>query len=322
MSLVVDDLLIKTAVPLAGKNWFGTGGAAQFFAEPQTVESLQEALHYAQKHSLPIILLGNGANVVIADQGVAGLVLRLAINHIKADVVSDTEVLVTVGAGFDMADLIEWCFDHNIIGLHEFSGIPSSVGGAMFINLHFFSFLISQFVVSARVIDFEGNVENVDVSWFLFSYNYSRLHEKKQILLDVTFKLTRVDGQRVSFERGRSHEIKRYRKYRYPSKNTCGSFFRNFFPEEVTLEHQGKKVVWAAYYLDQAGVKGAVSVGSAAVSTQHANMIVVDAINNPKTSDIIECARICQERVWNLFGLMLRPECQLIGFTDNPLLTI
>lgn len=314
------DLFIESNVSLADKNWFATGGAAEFFVEPKTIEQMHNALLWAQSHKKGVTVLGKGANVLIADPGVSGLVIRPALRDITVEHESESTVLVTVGAGYDMGDFIEWSFNNGFIGLHEFSGIPSSVGGAVYINLHFFQFLIDQFIVKATLIDTMGLIFVVDREWFNFSYNYSKLHEKQQYVCTVTFRLKKADSVTVAYERGRADEIKRYRAYRYPSKNTCGSFFRNFLPSEVLLQVGGKKAIWVAYYLDQVGVKGSVSYGGAMVSHQHANMIVTDTSKNPKSQDIIQCALECQKRVFEKYGIIPKPECQFIGFKTSPLL--
>jgi len=314
------DICIQRNVNLADKNWFGTGGKAEFFAEPVTVEQMIFCLQWARDNNQTITCIGLGANILIADTGISGLVIRPAFRLITAVDDNNTDVLVSVGSGYSMHNLIDWCFENNIIGLHEFSGIPSSVGGAIYINLHFFQFLIEQFVVSAIIIDKDGTILTVDRTWFLFKYNYSRLHEKEYYLVEVTFRLLKVDSKTVAYHKGRADEIKRYRAHRYPTKNTCGSFFRNFLPDEVSLEINGKKAIWAAYYLDQVGVKGAVKYGGAIVSFQHANMIVADPVLNPTSADIIACARECQKRVFDEYCLILVPECEFFGFSDYPLL--
>ena len=94
---------------------------------------------------------------------------------------------------------------------------------------------------------------------------------------------------------------------------TCGSFFRNFSPDEVV--HTEKKLIYVAYYLDKVGIKGELSVGDAIVSHQHANMIV----NRGKatSTDIITLAQLMQKMVFDRFGIKPQPECQLVGFKEN-----
>ena len=188
----------------------------------------------------------------------------------------------------------------------------------MYINLHYFEFLLEQFVHSAKVIHKQsGSVEQVGPDWFEFGYNKSRLHKDEYYLASATFKLTSATKLKTEYARGRAVEIIRHRATRYPDKNTCGSFFRNFHLDEVNIESAGKKMIYVAYYLDKIGVKGQLSFGDATVSYQHANMIINRG--NGTTGDIVRVAREMQNRVYKNFGIIPQPECQLIGFKNYPL---
>ena len=309
------DMLIQKNVSLRDKNWFATGGAAEFYAAPQTALEFREAILFAQKHHLPITMLGQGANSLINDSGIKGLVIQPHLNYISFD----SNGLVTAGAGVSMQDLIEACLAHQLLGLEEFSGIPGSVGGSVFINLHYFEFLLSQFLISARIMhNISGEIVEIDNARFNFGYNSSSLQTEPYYLIDATFKLTPTDAIGAAYARGRSREIIRHRTARYPSKNTCGSFFRNFLPEEVSLESNEKKMIYVAYYLDKLGIKGQLNVGDAVVSYQHANMIVNQG--NATTRDIIDLARKMQTMVYETYGITPQPECRLLGFDVYPLL--
>ena len=307
---------IKQNIFLSDKNWFRTGGTSRFFTEPTNAEEFTWAIRWTYDQQLPLFVLGEGANILIGDAGFAGLVVRPAlttISHIETD-------QVTAGAGVRMHDLIEWCLDHHLLGLEEFSGIPGTVGGSVYINLHYFQFLLSQFLVGATVIDAQtGTRQTVDADWFDFGYNHSKLHSRKFFLVDATFQLRSVDSTAIAHARGRRAEIIRHRAARYPASHTCGSFFRNFHDHEVTGEVNGKKMNYVAYYLDKIGVKGALSVGDAIVSYQHANMIVNRG--NATTADIVNLARRMQELLFAEFGIVPQPECLLVGFDDYPLHT-
>ena len=310
---------LQQNVPLADKNWFQTGGSACYFMEPTNPVEFQAALEFAQQKQLPLFVLGQGANVLISDEGFDGLVIRPQLKNIVYLPMNDNDILVTAGAGVILSDLIEDCLNHHVIGLEEFSGIPGTVGGSTYINLHYYEFLLSQFLVNAQVIDANtGEITTVDNSWFKYGYNQSKLLDKQHYLLNATFKLKRCTPLETAFARGRRTEIIRHRVKRYPSTHTCGSFFRNFYESEVIQENEGKKMIYVAYYLDKLGVKGALTVGDATVSYQHANMIV----NRGKatTSDIVALARRMQEMVRDEFGITPQPECQLIGFAEYPLL--
>ena len=309
--------LIQYNVPLADKNWFRTGGCAQFYAEPTTKEAFQEALAFARQENLAITMLGLGANCLISDTGIKGLVIRPAM---KEAVVLDAEKgFVQAGAGMSMHDLILFCLNNNLLGLEEFSGIPGSVGGSVFINLHYFEHHLGTFIESAELIEAQtGAIKSVSGEWFAFGYDTSALMQATAYLVGATFKLRRGTPEEVAFAKGRREEIIRHRERRYPKSHTCGCFFRNFRPEEVTMSQHGKKMVHTAYYLDKMGVKGSMQIGGAIVSWQHANMIV--NTGTATSADIILLARTLQQSMTNYFGITPQAECQLLGFDENPLL--
>jgi UDP-N-acetylmuramate dehydrogenase len=311
--------LIQTNIPLADKNWFGTGGSAQFYCEPTTTAEFQEAIAYTHAHNLDIFILGQGANILISDDGFNGMVIRPSLTAIDIIAVHDTFTLVKADAGVTMPHLIDYCLSNNLLGLEEFSGIPGTVGGSVYINLHYFEFLLANFLVSATIIHKKnGTTLTVDAHWFNFGYNDSELHKKDYFLVDATFKLINATHEQTAFAQGRKTEIIRHRAHRYPQVRTCGSFFRNFFAHEVTLEIDTKKIIFVAYYLDKIGVKGSLRSGNALVSHQHANMIV--NLGGATSSDIITVALTMQQRVYEKFGILPQSECQLIGFKKYPLL--
>ena len=305
---------ILSDILLTHKTWFQTGGAAKLYAEPTTAQQFADAVSFAQQHNEPIFVLGHGANILIADEGFDGLVI-----HPQLNTLAHENDLVTAGAGIALPDLINYCLHNGLLGLEEFSGIPGAVGGAVFINLHYFEFLLSDFLVSAQLIEKDtGNLITVDNTWFEFGYDQSKLHEKKHYLVEATFKLKNSSTHEVAYARGRQHEIIRHRARRYPQSHTCGSFFRNFHDNEVALIINDKKMIYVAYYLDKIGVKGNLKIGDAMVSSQHANMIV--NCGNATSSDIIAVAQKMQKLVEKEFGIIPQPECQLIGFKQWPLL--
>jgi UDP-N-acetylmuramate dehydrogenase len=312
-------LLMQTNVSLADKNWFKTGGPARFYCEPTTREQFQEALIYAATHSLDIFILGQGANILISDEGFDGLVIHPKLTTIEIMSRNDHEVYIKADAGVTMPHLIDYCLANNIIGLEEFSGIPGTVGGSVYINLHYFNFLLESFLVSAEIINKKtGVTETVTGSWFNFGYNDSQLHKKNYFLINATFRLKPATTEETAFARGRQTEIIRHRAHRYPQVRTCGSFFRNFLPHEVTLEVDSKKIIFVAYYLDKIGVKGTLRTGDAIISPQHANMII--NLGNATSTDIITLAQEMQRLVLDKFNIVPQPECQLIGFKKYPLI--
>lgn len=310
---------LHSHISLADKNWFRTGGTAEWYAEPASAPELAQLVMAANAAHIPITLLGEGANILISDEGIKGLVMRPALQHILHTQINDQSIHVTAGAGVSFHALIEYCLENNALGLEEFSGIPGTVGGSVFINIHYFQWLLSQFLVAATVIEVAtGTISIVDNAWFAFGYNQSKLHAKQHILADATFCVRKVTDLECAYARGRHDEIKRHRAQRYPAQRTCGSFFRNFSSSEVTEVSNGKLMIYVAYYLDKLGIKGQLASGKAIVSHQHANMIITQ--EGATSTDVINLARMMQERVRETFNIIPQPECQLLGFSTYPLL--
>ncbi len=301
-------------IPLNDKTWFETGGAARYYAEPDSIEDYKLALEFAdEKKNCNVFLLGCGANILISDDGFNGLVIKSA--NTNCEIISSADennTLVRAGGGTGIQDFIDFSLDNNLIGFEEFSGIPGTIGGAVFINIHYFEFLLSQFLVSARVINKKTHeINEVFCDWFDFGYDRSKLHNNEWILYDAVFKLKKVGNIETAFARGRSVEIIRHRENKYPTERTCGSFFQNFSPDEIN----DNKQIHIAYYLDKLGIKGELSVGGAMVSHMHANMIV--NTGTATSSDIINLAIKMQELVRKEYGIVPKPECQLVGFKSG-----
>ncbi len=304
---------IQQNISLKNKNWFQTGGNAKFYCEPANETEFQETLKFSQDKNLKIFVLGSGANILISDNGFAGLVIKPNLNKI---IIKD-EVL-TAQAGVTIENLINYSLDNNLIGLEEFSGIPGTVGGSVFINIHYFNYFLSDFLVSAKVINKKTElIKTVDKTWFHFGYDKSKLFDKEYFLVSATFKLKKASDLEIAYLKGKRDERTKQRNNRYPTSNTCGSFFRNFHENEVNLKINNEAITFIAYYLDKIGIKGNLCVGKACVSYQHANMIVTQ--KGATSSDVINLAQKMQQLVFENFGIIPQPECQLIGFKDWPL---
>lgn len=334
------EMQIKENVSLKDKNWFRTGGNARFFLQPRKAVELQQVLLWAKGNKVPVELIGEGANLLISDKGYDGLIIQ---PNIKAmHVVNETNIsrtfsqnkcrgiapcrelspFVTIEAGATIQEAIDWSLEQNLTGLEQFSGIPGTIGGATYINIHYFEAFLSDFLIKAQVIDKKtGELITVDKEWFHFGYDESRLHDKSEVLVNITLKLKRSSALEIAYAKGRRDEIIRHRNRRYPTERTCGCFFRNFSDVEIsqiaTATYNPPPFV--GYYLDRLGVKGELSHGDATVSYKHANMLVNQG--NATSTDIIMLARKMQELVHENFGLIPQPECQLIGFDTYPLHT-
>jgi len=307
-------MTIYPSVPLNDKNWFKTGGSARYFATPRTAEEFQQALTFATQKKLRIFLLGHGSNILMCDGEINALVIQPHLTSISANIRKQT---LTAGAGTNLAVVLTQALEHKLLGFEEFAGIPGTVGGATYINIHYFQHALSDLLLSGTVIHrTTGEITTVSKKWFAFDYDYSTLKNKDYFLLDATFQLKKESDLEIAYARGRIAEIIRHRMQRYPTKRSCGSFFRNFKKEELSRR---APLPYIAYYLDALGLKGHLRRGKAMISYKHANMIVTEP--GATSADVIAVARNMQERVWQTYGIVPVPECQFIGFDEFPLYT-
>jgi UDP-N-acetylmuramate dehydrogenase len=307
---------IQKNIPLKNKNWFKTGGNAKFFCQPTSSKDFQAAIAFAKENNLETFILGQGANILISDDGFDGLVINP--NNTKITIDAENEQ-ITSGAGVDIKDLINKALDNNLIGLEDFSGIPANVGGACYMNIHYFNNFFSDFVVKSRILNLETNkIESVSESWFDFGYDVSRFQEKTHYLVNVTFQLKKGTPEEAAYAKGRRDEIIRQRDRRYPQKNTCGCFFRNFEKEEFKKDTSDKNLPYVAYYLDALGIKGKLAHENAYVSEKHVNMIITK--EGATSDDVIQLSRKMQKLVFDAYGMLPQPECQLVGFKEYPLI--
>ena len=324
---------IKKNISLKNKNWFRTGGKSKYFCQPKNESEFIQALNFAKTNNLQIFVLGKGANILISDDGFNGLTINPQLKEIT--IKKDT---VMAQAGVCIQDINDYCLKNNLIDLEEFSCIPGTVGGSVFINIHYFEYFLSDFLINAKVINKKTNkIIIVDKSWFNFSYDQSKLHKREHFLISATFKLKKVNNIKKAYAIGRRDEIIRQRKRHYPTSNTCGCFFRNFHdneikfkingkpsPNQLRQDHDGqegfgpcnKKITAVAYYLDKLGIKGELRVGNAIVSRKHANMI--ETLPKSTSSDVIHLAQKMQQLVFDKYGIIPQAECQLVGFYKTP----
>lgn len=305
---------IQQDISLKNKNWFKTGGNSKYYCEPKTENDFIIAIEFANKNNLEIFMLGKGANILISDQGFNGLTINLQNKNIQIN-----KEEVTTGAGVEIQNLIDYCLENNLIGLEDFSNIPGTIGGATYINIHYFDKFLSDFLISAKVINKKtSKIINVNKDWFNFGYDHSTLQKKEWFLLSARFKLKKVNNLQTAYAKGRRDEIIRYRTRQYPTQNTSGSFFRNFHKNEVTLKVNNKKMIFIAYYLDKLGIKGNLKIGNAQVSYKHANMLITN--NNATSDNVIKLAQKIQELTIKTYGVIPQAECQFVGFKDYPIL--
>ncbi len=293
---------VRPDVPLAPFTTFKIGGPADLFYEATSADELAAAVMAAHELQVPLFLLGLGANILVGDRGFRGLVVRNLAGHWT---LGDDGVLSSE-SGASVATLIRETTRRGWSGLEHFVGIPSTVGGAIWQNLHFLSpaparertVFIAEIFQSAELLRPDGSRHTVGPDDMRFGYDTSRLHDGREVALSATFRLSPADPgwlQRVMQEnlawRGARHPWLDW----YPS---AGSIFQK-------IEGQG-----AGRLIDQAGLKGHRH-GQAQISYLHANIIV--NLGGATAREVRELIEITQQAVRDEFDADLKPEIGFIG---------
>ena len=261
------DGALRRDVPLAPHTTFKVGGTADWYVAPRSADGLATALRLAREHDVPFFLLGTGANVIVGDRGVRGLVIHNRARQTSLD--PETGRLYAESGALVYPDLIEEAVSAGLSGLEHYVGIPSTVGGALWQNLHFLSppperertMFIEEVVHEADVLTEEGTRKTVGVDYFNFDYDYSILHDRDDVVLAATFQLAPGDPARM---REIMDANLRWRAERHPPLDTepsVGSIFKKI------------EGVGAGRLIDECGLKGTL-IGGAMVTHRHANIFV------------------------------------------------
>ncbi len=286
-------------VPLAELTTYRIGGPADLFVAVQDSDELVRAVTSAREAGVPWFLLGTGANILVGDKGFRGLVIH---NQARATRIDGTRL--TAGSGATIADLIEQTARAGLSGFEHFAGIPSSVGGAIWQNLHFLApdrehtLFIEGIVESAEILDASNERHTVDRAFFEFGYDDSRLHHEEIVVLEVTFSLERCPEAEI---RRQAAENLRWRAERQPPVDqypSCGSVFQKI------------EGVGAGRLIDQAGLKGH-RIGGAQISPKHANFLV--NTGGATARDVLDLAGLAQKTVQRETGYALEMEIGLVG---------
>jgi UDP-N-acetylmuramate dehydrogenase len=303
LSAALGEDRLERDVPLAPLTTFRIGGPADLLYRAKTPDELANAVVTARDVAVPYFLLGKGANILVGDGGFRGLIIRSEVGGI--DFLD--EVTVRAGSGVEtFPDLIDETVARGLGGLHHFVGIPSTVGGALWQNLHFLSpaparertVFIEEILDSADLLTEEGERITVGVDYFEFGYDQSILHHRDDIVLSATFRMTRQPAEEL---RQVMRENLEWRDERHPDLwlyPCVGSIFQKI------------EGIGAGRLIDQCGLKGTTH-GGAGIFHKHANIIV--NLGGATAADVRTLIDLAQETVARDTGHELVHEIAFVG---------
>lgn len=299
--------------PMHHHTYLRVGGPADLFYCARETDALAEIAALAQRHTLPLFLLGEGTNVCVSDRGVRGFVLQNACRH------ADIGPTTYADAGHNFMQLFVRTMQAGLSGLEWAVGIPGTVGGALVSNAGAYRGNICDLVTRIEVVE-AGERRWVTPDWMEFSYRDSRLRRdggKPAALLGVTLTLT--PGRKTDI-RLKAKEIQMQRILKQPWQPSAGSFFKNIRDRDLAarlpnLPENMRKVgvVPTAFLSEECGLKG-FTIGGAGVAERHANFIVNRG--HATAADVRAVAETVKLRVFDRFGLALEEEVLYVGEWD------
>jgi UDP-N-acetylmuramate dehydrogenase len=281
----------------AAMTWYGIGGRADLLIKPRTIEALQTLVKRCHRSGTPLRVLGSGANLLVADEGVDGIVVKLEappFTEIKYNVSGEIHAM-RVGAGADMAKVLMEATRRGLDGLSQMAGIPATIGGAIRMNAGGAYGSIGEAVESVTCLTKTGEKVTYPADEIKFGYRTTNIPDP--VVISVTFRLIQSDPIQL---RDRVKEIFAYKKSTQPlADHSAGCTFKN--PVDPVTDQR----VPAGKLIDEAGLKG-FSVGGATVSDRHANFIVTKP--GATANDVLKLLEEVRRRVYEDAGIELKEE--------------
>lgn len=298
----VPEASVEVEAPLARLTTMRVGGPADLLVTVKSAGEVERVVAIARDCEVPLTALGGGSNVVVADAGIRGIVLRL---H-GGQITQVTDDLVRADAGVTINGLVRWLASRGLAGLEAWAGTPGTVGGAIHGNAHFQGRLISEHVHDVRVLLPTGRVIDVPARDMAFAYDRSRLQGSDEVALSVRFTVT--GGADPEALRHVARTSLAFRKRTQPlHQASAGCIFQN---PDVSASLPVGVPRSAGALIDRVGMKGTV-LGGAQVSPLHANFVTVAA--GSRASDVRSLVERCRRQVQEATGVRLEEEIVYLG---------
>jgi len=307
----IPNLTVSPGTPLSRYTRFGIGGPADLYAETGSAEAFVAALAAARASGIETMVIGGGTNLIVSDSGFRGIVLRY-----RADRLMTANHRVHADAGAELQTLVDFSIAHGLKGLETLSGIPGSVGAAVYGNAGAYGHSISERVTSVRFFD-GAAVRVFSNAQCEFHYRESIFKDNKEWIIFSAELL--LDPDDAAALRETADGILKVRNEKFPVTMKCaGSVFKNLLlvdlPAEVAAQvppgsvREGK--IPAAWFLEQVGAKG-MQRGDIHVATYHANLLYNAGAGT--AADLVALIQELKERVRARFGIELEEEVQYVG---------
>lgn len=294
-NILVDELMNKHTS-------FKIGGKADIFIRVKNTEEIKYILDICNKNNIPLTILGNGSNVLIKDNGIRGIVLKIEIDNIDIEECSEDNIkektaIITVGAGVLLGKLAQILFKKSISGFEFASGIPGTIGGAIIMNAGAYGSEFKDIVLETTCMNMNGEIFKLSNSEQQFEYRNSVFKRNKYIVLESKLKLKYTDNPEEI-----KNKMDEYRKSRIEKQPLE-------FPSAGSTFKRGADFI-TAKLIDECGLKN-YQIGGAKVSEKHAGFVV--NVGNATADDVLKLTEKIKLEVYNKFQKNIELEIEILG---------
>lgn len=280
-------------VPMKEHTTMKVGGNADIMILPESMICIQKITTFLGSSNIPYMIMGNGSNLIFTDAGYNGVIVKIAAPLSDIEAYDGTIVAM---AGASLASVANKALEYSLTGLEFASGIPGSIGGAVYMNAGAYDGEMKQIVIETLCLDNKGNLISLKKNEHNFSYRHSRLQDDGMICLQVKMRLNKGERSTIQAKMNEYNGRRRERQpLNYPS---AGSIFKR-----PLGSYAGKLV-------DDCGLRGTI-IGGAQVSDKHCGFIV--NTGNATASDIISLIGYVQDTVYKNSGVRLELEVKIVG---------
>ena len=292
---IVPEENIKIKEPMSKHTSFKTGGPADYFVIAKTIQEIDEVVKIAKEKNIDLYITGNGSNLLVSDNGVRGIVLKIALEEIKIEQ-EEKKIIVTVGAGTKIMMLGQKLKQEGITGFEELAGIPGTIGGANYMNAGAYGKEMKNILIESKVLDKEnGKIETLKNKKQELEYRSSIFKNNKYIILETILGLSKGNQEEIE---QKMNEYLKQRKEKQPLE----------YPSAGSTFKRGEGFI-TAKLIDQCGLKG-FCIGGAQISDKHSGFIINKG--NATSKDILDLIEYTKKKVFEKFGVNIEEEVEII----------
>ena len=279
--------------PMSKYTSFKIGGPAECLVKIKTLEQLKSILKYTNENSIKLTIIGNGSNILVSDDGIKGIVIKIEIDNLEIDI-QDKKALITVGSGVKLGLLAQKCLKQEITGFEFASGIPGTIGGAIRMNAGAHGSEMKDIVKTITYVDRNGEIHKIENNQAEFEYRKSLFSHNDYIIVETEMELEKGNANEI---KEKMTEYSNFRKEKQPIDPSAGSTFK-----------RGTDFI-TAKLIDECGLKG-YQIGGAQISEKHAGFIINK--DNATAKDVIKLMEYTKEQVYEKFGKTIEAEIEIL----------